>query len=343
VTVHPFDDEDEALAMANGVQYGLAASVWTQDLTRAHRFSEALEAGMVWVNTWLHRDLRVPFGGVKDSGVGREGGRYSLEFFSESSNICIQLGRPRGFVPDVPKKRPPQDSAVSEDGSQTASFADAAAPSGPPAEEPTTTSPPAAKKKLDTDVELAAVAGRTIAYTEGVDESMLASLSADPSETVDYVQVASSLTIDKPQHTLDRDEAPDVVHLGSSHQHAAYPQARRVGELLFLSGVGPHNPKTNAIVGGATHDSHGNPLDYHFSGQALAVLENVRAILKAAGSSLENVIDITVFLVNMERDLETFEKVFSDYFSKIQATRTIIAVKALSSPIAIECKVVAHG
>ncbi|HET8714333.1 MAG TPA: aldehyde dehydrogenase [Holophagaceae bacterium] len=91
VTVHPFDTEEEALAMANGTRYGLAASVWTRDLARAHRVAQALESGMVWVNTWLHRDLRVPFGGVKASGVGREGGRHSLEFFSEAKNICIKL------------------------------------------------------------------------------------------------------------------------------------------------------------------------------------------------------------------------------------------------------------
>lgn len=91
VTLHPFDSEEEALEIANGVRYGLAASVWTRDLARAHRFSAAIDSGMVWVNTWLLRDLRVPFGGMKDSGVGREGGRHSLEFFSESRNICIQL------------------------------------------------------------------------------------------------------------------------------------------------------------------------------------------------------------------------------------------------------------
>ena len=92
VTVHPFDDEDEALHIANGVRYGLSASVWTRDLDRAHRFSARLETGMVWVNTWLLRDLRVPFGGVKDSGVGREGGAHSLAFFSEATNICVKLG-----------------------------------------------------------------------------------------------------------------------------------------------------------------------------------------------------------------------------------------------------------
>jgi aminomuconate-semialdehyde/2-hydroxymuconate-6-semialdehyde dehydrogenase len=89
VTVHPFDTEDEALQMANGVRYGLSASLWTSDLKRAHRVSAALDCGMVWVNTWLLRDLRVPFGGVKDSGVGREGGKWSIEFYSEAKNVCI--------------------------------------------------------------------------------------------------------------------------------------------------------------------------------------------------------------------------------------------------------------
>ncbi|MCB9729231.1 MAG: aldehyde dehydrogenase [Deltaproteobacteria bacterium] len=91
-TVHPFTDEAEALAMANGVRYGLSASLWTRDLARAHRAAARLDVGMVWVNTWLHRDLRVPFGGVKQSGVGREGGGWSLEFFSEAVNVCVHLG-----------------------------------------------------------------------------------------------------------------------------------------------------------------------------------------------------------------------------------------------------------
>ncbi|MEO0606001.1 MAG: aldehyde dehydrogenase family protein, partial [Myxococcota bacterium] len=91
VTVHPFDDEDEAVRLANGVRYGLSASVFTQDLGRAHRVGRALDVGTVWVNTWLKRDLRVPFGGHKDSGVGREGGDYSLRFFTEPTTLCIQL------------------------------------------------------------------------------------------------------------------------------------------------------------------------------------------------------------------------------------------------------------
>jgi aminomuconate-semialdehyde/2-hydroxymuconate-6-semialdehyde dehydrogenase len=91
LTVHPFDTEEQAIAMANGVRYGLAGSLWTGALDRAHRVSAALETGMIWVNCWLVRDLRVPFGGMKDSGVGREGGRFSLDFYSEATNVCVRL------------------------------------------------------------------------------------------------------------------------------------------------------------------------------------------------------------------------------------------------------------
>lgn len=91
VTITPFDTDDEVLAMANSVKYGLSATVWTSDLNRAHKFSGQLETGIVWVNCWLVRDLRTPFGGVKASGVGREGGFEALQFFTEPQNICIQL------------------------------------------------------------------------------------------------------------------------------------------------------------------------------------------------------------------------------------------------------------
>jgi len=90
VTLHPFDTEQEAIDIANGTRYGLAGSIWTSDLEKGQRVAEGIDTGMVWVNCWLHRDLRVPFGGVKDSGVGREGGRWSLGFFSEAMNVCVK-------------------------------------------------------------------------------------------------------------------------------------------------------------------------------------------------------------------------------------------------------------
>lgn len=91
ISIMPFDTEEEVLAMANATDYGLAATVWTEHLTRAHRVAGQLQMGIVWVNCWLLRDLRTPFGGVKSSGVGREGGWEAMRFFTEPKNVCIAL------------------------------------------------------------------------------------------------------------------------------------------------------------------------------------------------------------------------------------------------------------
>ncbi len=90
VSIMPFDTDEEALELANSTVYGLSATVWTENLSRAHKMARELDAGIVWVNTWLLRDLRTPFGGVKQSGVGREGGYHALNFFTEPKNICIK-------------------------------------------------------------------------------------------------------------------------------------------------------------------------------------------------------------------------------------------------------------
>jgi aminomuconate-semialdehyde/2-hydroxymuconate-6-semialdehyde dehydrogenase len=91
VTLMPFDTEEEALMYANSTEYGLAGTIWTENLTRAHRVAARLQSGIIWINCWLLRDLRTPFGGMKSSGVGREGGFEALRFFTEEKNVCIKL------------------------------------------------------------------------------------------------------------------------------------------------------------------------------------------------------------------------------------------------------------
>ncbi len=91
VTLQPFRTEEEALQLANATEYGLAATIWTQDISRANRVAAKVESGVIWINCWLIRDLRTPFGGLKNSGVGREGGWEALRFFTEAKNVCIQL------------------------------------------------------------------------------------------------------------------------------------------------------------------------------------------------------------------------------------------------------------
>ena len=86
----PFITDEEALQLANDVKYGLSATLWTNNLNRTMQFSKQLQVGVVWVNTWMFRDLRTPFGGQKASGIGREGGFEALRFFTEPKNICIQ-------------------------------------------------------------------------------------------------------------------------------------------------------------------------------------------------------------------------------------------------------------
>ncbi len=91
VTLTPFENEVDALKMANSTPYGLACSIWTNNLSRAHKMAESIESGIVWINCWLVRDLRTPFGGVKQSGVGREGGWEAMRFFTEAKNVCVKL------------------------------------------------------------------------------------------------------------------------------------------------------------------------------------------------------------------------------------------------------------
>jgi aminomuconate-semialdehyde/2-hydroxymuconate-6-semialdehyde dehydrogenase len=91
VTITPFENEEEVIKMANSTKYGLAASIFTKDISKGHRVAAKIDSGIIWINTWMMRDLRIPFGGMKNSGVGREGGFKSLEFFTEPKNVCLKL------------------------------------------------------------------------------------------------------------------------------------------------------------------------------------------------------------------------------------------------------------
>jgi len=91
LTLIPFKGEEEVISMANSTKYGLSASIFTENLSKGHRVAAAVKSGVVWINTWLLRDLRIPFGGMKQSGVGREGGFKSLQFFTEPKNVCVKI------------------------------------------------------------------------------------------------------------------------------------------------------------------------------------------------------------------------------------------------------------
>ncbi len=138
-------------------------------------------------------------------------------------------------------------------------------------------------------------------------------------------------------------EGEDAVNTDTAPKPVgAYPHARRVGDMLYLSGVGPRQPGTNAIPGGPIHDEEGNPLEYDIKAQTQAVVNNVERVLKEAGGSLANVVDVTSFLVDMKRDFAGYNEVWAETLGKVGPTRTTLAIRSLPTPIAVEMKVVAH-
>ncbi|MAK77912.1 MAG: hypothetical protein CL992_01340 [Euryarchaeota archaeon] len=153
--------------------------------------------------------------------------------------------------------------------------------------------------------------------------------SEEVSEESEVNEHSSSATID-----VDSSSAPAPV--------GSYPHARMVGDLLMLSGVGPRQAETNEIPGGPRWNEDGEPSDYDIVAQTNACLDNVEAILKASGSSIDDVVDITVFLVDMERDFAGFNQVYAERLGHIRPTRTTLEVGALPTPISVELKVMAH-
>ena len=133
-------------------------------------------------------------------------------------------------------------------------------------------------------------------------------------------------------HTIKTEKAPNPV--------GNYPHARKVGNLLFLSGVGPRKPGTN-VIPGVMMDGQGNALGHDIEIQCQSVFKNVKIILEEAGSTWNSLIDITVFLTNMSRDFDTFNRVYIEYFMDNQPCRTTVEVTSLPTPIAIELKCIA--
>lgn len=138
------------------------------------------------------------------------------------------------------------------------------------------------------------------------------------------------------EEKISTDKAPKPVGL--------YPHARKAGNLLFLSGVGPRQANTSnndSQVPGLQQDHNGNFVSFDFEAQVHAVFANVKTILEASGSSWDNIVDVTVFLVNMQRDFSTFNRLYAQYFKDNQPCRTTVEINALPTPIAIELKVIA--
>ncbi len=134
---------------------------------------------------------------------------------------------------------------------------------------------------------------------------------------------------------------PRIVTDAAPAPVGPYPHARRVGDLIFVSGMGPRAPGTGAIPGGPVRDPAGVALDYDVAAQTRATIENIATVLRAAGSRLEDVVDVSVFLIDMDRDFKTFNAVYGEYFATIGPTRTTVEVRALPTPIAVELKVIA--
>jgi 2-aminomuconate deaminase len=135
------------------------------------------------------------------------------------------------------------------------------------------------------------------------------------------------------QEKIESKRAPEPV--------GPYPHARRVGDFIFVSGMGPRKAGQKAIPG-VTLDAAGQIAAYDFEMQTRSTIENIKMVLEDAGSSLEEVVDVSAFLTNMKADFATFNKVYGEYFAKIGPTRTTVEVTALPTPIAVELKVIAH-
>ncbi len=133
----------------------------------------------------------------------------------------------------------------------------------------------------------------------------------------------------------------EIINTGNAASPlGTYPHARKVGNLLFLSGIGPRNPKDNSVPG-LELDQEGNVLKHDIAAECHSVFANVKSVLEAGGSQWKNIVDVTVFLTDMENDFPVYNRIYGEYFNEVQACRTTVEVKSLPAPIAIELKVIA--
>ncbi|MAV43971.1 MAG: hypothetical protein CMA30_05785 [Euryarchaeota archaeon] len=167
-------------------------------------------------------------------------------------------------------------------------------------------------------------------------------LDTDDSDELNDGKKSESSKSNHGPELWDPTEAEGSVNTDSAPKPVgAYPHARKVGDLIYLSGVGPRQPGTNAIPGGPIHDEKGVPQEYDIKAQTKAVIDNISRILEEAGSSIENVLDVTSFLINMDRDFQGYNEVWAETLGKVGPTRTTLAIRALPTPIAVEMKVIA--
>ena len=173
-------------------------------------------------------------------------------------------------------------------------------------------------------------------------------LDGDQFETQDIESLKVEVPLGKPQKNgpalWEPTESKDSVNSEAAPKPVgAYPHARRVGDLLYLSGVGPRQPGTNAIPGGPIHDGDGKPLNYDIKAQTQAVVDNITRILEEAGGTINDVLDVTSFLVDMDRDFQGYNEVWAETLGQVGPTRTTLAIRALPTPIAVEMKVIAKA
>ena len=173
-------------------------------------------------------------------------------------------------------------------------------------------------------------------------------LDGDQSENQDIESLSEESPVEVPQKNgpalWEPTESKDSVNSAAAPKPVgAYPHARRVGDLLYLSGVGPRQPGTNAIPGGPIHDADGKPLNYDIKAQTQAVVDNITRILEEAGGTINDVLDVTSFLVDMDRDFQGYNEVWAETLGKVGPTRTTLAIRALPTPIAVEMKVIAKA